>query len=76
MHRILCRAVVGDHSVPGFVVGGQALFLVADDMAALFGTHDHLDGGFLDFGHGDGVEALAGGQEGRFVEQVFEIGRR
>ena len=76
MDRILGGAVVGDHRVARLMEGGQLLFLIGDDMAAFFRAHHHLDGGFLDLRHGDGVQTAAGGKQRRLIEQVFPDRRR
>lgn len=73
MDWVLGRAVIGDDRMTRLMIGRQVLFLVGDDMAAFFRAHDHLNRRFLDLGHGNGMQVLARGQEGRFVEEVFQI---
>ena len=55
------------------VIGRDLLIPLVDHVGTFLHAHDYLDGGFLHLGHGDGLEALAGGQERRLVEQVLQI---
>ena len=64
--------VAGD-GVACLVVSGQAALLVGDNVALLLGAHHDLDGGFLNLLLGDGLLALAGSQQGRLVDEVFQI---
>ena len=66
--------VVHHQGVPGLVVGDDAFLLVADDTAAALRPGDDPFDGLLEFGHPDFLLIAAGGQDGRFVHQVLDVG--
>ena len=57
----------------GFVVGGQALFLVGHNTALLFRPGNNLDRGFLNLGLGDRLLAFAGGKQRGLVDKVLKV---
>ena len=65
---------IGNQGVARFVNGRQALFLVADDMAAPFRAEAYLFAGFFQFGHVDDFFIGTSRQQRRFVQQVAQIG--
>ena len=73
MHLVLRLAVVGGDSVARLVEAGQALILIRHDVALLLRAGNHLDGRLLDVHHGDGLAAASGSQQGRLVDQVFQV---
>ena len=56
------------------MVGGQLLLLGGDDPALLLRAGHHLHGSLFDVLHGDGFAVATGGQQGRLVDQVFQVG--
>ena len=55
------------------VVGGGALFLLRDDFLAL-GPHQDLVARDVEIGHVDGGLVFTGGQKGRLVDEVGQVG--
>ena len=74
MDRVGIRQEIGDEGVARFVDCRQALFLIADDMAAAFRTEADFFAGFFQFSHVDDFLISPGSQEGCFVEQVAQVG--
>ena len=73
VHLVLRLAVVGGDGVARLVEAGQALILIRHDVALLLRAGNHLDGRLLDVHHGDGLAAASGSQQGRLVDQVFQV---
>ena len=66
----------GEQGVAALVEGGDLLLLVRDDHALALGPHEDLVLRALEVAHGDELLVVAGGQEGRFVHEVREVGPR
>ena len=73
MHGVQIRQGVHHHGVARLVIGGEPALVLGDHPAVLFGSRDDLDDGLLQVGHGDGLLVPASGQQGRLVQQVFQV---
>ena len=74
MDGILCGTVIGGDRMPPLVVGRQSFLLIGHHVALFLRAHHHLDGGLLNFRHGNGLQAPSRGQQRRLIEQVLQIG--
>ena len=59
---------------PAFVVGDAQLLVLLHDAAFLFQAGAGALDGLVEVGHRDELAALAGGQQGRFVDHVGQVG--
>ena len=73
VHAIGARHEPGQQGMARLVVGGHLLFLVGQHLLAL-GPHQDLVAGALEVVHGHRVLALPGRPQGRFVDQVADVG--
>ena len=74
MYRVAGRQEVLDDRVSGLVIGGVALFLLAESRGFLLRAGEDLHEGVLDVVHADERLAASDRQQGGLVEQVGEIG--
>ena len=65
---------VADDDVAALVVGGDQLLLVAHDQRLALGPGDDPVDGLLELQHADLLQVVAGGEQGRLVEQVGQVG--
>src|SRR5690554_2988712 len=72
--RIVLGHQTTNDGVAGFVVGSVELFLVGHDHGFALGAHHDLVLGHLEFVHLDQALAGAGGEQGRLVHQVGQVG--
>ena len=73
MDRVLAVQRVDDQRVPGFVIGCEIAFPLNDHPAFLLRAGHHFQDRVLKIGHGDEPLFSSGGQQGRFVHQVFQV---
>ena len=64
---------LGGQGVTGLMIGGDALFVVAEDEAAPFLAHEHLVLGVLEVRHVQTVLVQFGGLQSGLVDQVFKV---
>ena len=76
VHRVVGGAIPAGNGVARLVIRGKAFFLLGNHAALFLGAGHHLDGRLLDLFFRDGLFAPAGGQQGRLVHQVFQVGTR
>ena len=76
VHGDARRHVHADDGVARLVERGQALFFLAHRHRLALGAHHHLVLGVFELGHGDDALVAPGGQQGRLVDEVGEIGAR
>ncbi len=76
VHGVRAGQQLGGKGVARLVVGGDALFLVAQDEAAALLAHQHLVLGVLEVAHVHGVLAHLGGLQGGLVDQVLQVRAR
>ena len=74
VQRIGFRNQSRHQSVTGFVIGGVALFLFADDQRLAFHAHHDLVLGQLEIELRDHFAILAGGHQGCLVHQIGQVG--
>ena len=74
MDRVGGGQLVDYHRVARLVVGSQLPGVLSDHPAALLRAGDHLQHGLVEVGHGNKPPVLPGGQQGRLIEQVLQIG--
>ena len=74
MHRVGLRHQFGDDRVTRLVVGRVTLFLLVHNHAAALGAHQNFVLGLLEVIHVDQTLAGASGEQGRFIDQVGQIG--
>ncbi len=74
VHRVGVGQRVRDEGMATLVVGDDLPLPVGDDAAAPFGAGHHPLGGLLELGEADELQAVAGREQRRFVEEVGEVG--
>ena len=74
MDRVGGGQLVDDHGVARLVVGGEPAGVVGDHPAALLRAGDDLEHGVVEVGHQDKPPVRPGGQQGRLVEQILQVG--
>ena len=72
--RVLGGQLMDHHGVARLVVGGEPPGLLCHHPAALLRPGDDLQHGLAQVVHSDKPLVLAGGQQGRLVEQVLQVG--
>ncbi len=74
VYRVMIRDQTPDDGVTRFVIGGHLLLGLFHHHGATFRPHHDLVLRLLELGHGDHAAALTSGEQGRFVDQVGQIG--
>jgi cell division protease FtsH len=74
--RVGARQKAGDQGVAALVVSGGFTVLLPDDLGLALQAHVDLVLGVLEIGHLQAFLAALGGQQGGFVDQVFQVGTR
>ena len=74
VHRILRRQAVNHDGMARLVIGCEPAFPLDDHPALLLRSGDDLDHRVVQIPHGDKTLVPAGGQQSRFVHQIFQVG--
>jgi hypothetical protein len=76
VHRVGLGQQLADQRVAGLVVGGVAALFLGHDHGLALGAHHDLVLGLLEVDHLHHARIAARGKEGRFVDQVGQVGAR
>jgi len=74
VHGVGVGQEVTDESVTRLVVGGDRLLFLGDEPALLLGPGEDAHDALLELGHGDDPAAMTGGEQGRLVDEVGQVG--
>ena len=72
----MIRDQTADDRMPGFVIRGQLLFVLAHEHRLALAAHHDLVFGALELFHGHRALVAAGGEQRRLIHQIGEIGAR
>ena len=73
IHRIMRRHETPDNAMPGFVIRGHFLFLIAHHHGTAFRAHHDFILGVFHILHGDRLAIATRGKKRRFINQIGEI---
>ena len=73
MHRVGFGKRIHYNCMPGFVVGHDALFFLADQTALAFWSSDDTFDRFFEFRLANDFFVAARSQNGRFIDQIFKV---
>ncbi|MCG3119772.1 MAG: hypothetical protein ALAOOOJD_02284 [bacterium] len=76
VHRIRAGRKLRHQRMPGFVIGGDALFIFADQHAAALGAHQHFVLGLFQIAHRDAIFAVTRRQQRGLIDHAGDVGAR